>query len=367
MHRPPPARRGPGCPTGAVVLAALVALPILAAGVAAQPPPAARVADEIEVVEVLLDVLVTGPQGHVIVGLGKEDFVVEEEGRAVEIRSLSFYSNRRLLAPGAPMADVGLTEDRYFVLLIARPPSGPERDPLLIARLPGAGRACAEWVRRELLPNDHLAVAAFDGGLNLVRDFTRDPEAIADAIGRAATGRAPRRHWPTRIVAAAGPSLAGLMRDPDLRSRTTGITAALGELAGALAAIPGRKILILLGVEFPPAGSSADRRRQQAMIEALNGSNVAVYALDVTGRGRRPGLEHLTRATGGGYPFHGRDLLEPLREIERENSGFYLLSYRSAQPRGEGGYRRVVVRTTNPELRARARSGHGPRLDDGGR
>ena len=338
---------------------ALVLGLLLTAASIAQQQPAARIADEVEVLEVLLDVLVTDVEGHVIVGLGKEDFVVEEDGRPVEVESVSFYSNRRLLAPGAPADDVTVPEDRYFVFFFVRPPTGPARDPLLAARLPGAGRSCVEWVARHLLPNDHVAVATFDGGLNLVHDFTLDISAVEEAIRRAAAGRAPKKQWPTRIAASSGPSLAGLSADDTLRDRTATLDKALAELAAPLGGVPGRKLLIMLGGELPQAISGPQRRHRQAMIEALNGSNVAVYALDVTGRGRRPGVEQITRVTGGGYPFHGRDLVGPLEEIARENSGFYLLSYSSARPRGEGGYRRVEVRTTNPELRARSRSGYG--------
>ncbi len=341
------------------VLSALVAL--YAGSTPAQEEPAGRIEEELEVREVLLDVLVTGPQGHVIVGLGKDDFVVEEDGDPIEVESVSFYSNRRLLAPGAPADDAAVPEDRYFVFLFARPPMGPSRDPLLAARLPKAGRGCVEWVARHLLPNDHVAVATFDGGLNLVRDFTLDIGGIEEAIRRATRGKAPRKHWPTRTATASGPSLGSLFADDTVRDRTATLSKAMVQLAQPLGEVPGRKVLILLGADLPAAVSGPQRRDRQAMIEALNGSNVAVYALDVTGRGRRPGLEHVTRVTGGGYPFHGRDLVEPLREIERENSGFYLLSYRSAHRQGEGGYRRVAVRTTNPELEARARSGYGDR------
>ena len=334
-------------------------LALCAFGARAQQEPAARVEEQLEVREVLLDVLVTDPQGHVIVGLGKEDFVVEEDGRPVEVESVSFYSNRRLLAPGAAAEDAAVPEDRYFVFLFVRPPVGPERDPLLFARLPRAGNSCVEWVARHLLPNDHVAVATYDGALNLVRDFTLEVAGIEEAIRLAATGKAPRRHWPTRVEAASGPSIAGLFADDGLRARTAALSDAVVELARPLGELPGRKVLILLGADFPLYSSRAHRLDFERMIQALNGSNVAVYALDVTGRGRLPNLERLARLTGGGYPFHGRNLVEPLRAIARENSGFYLLSYRSSQPRGEAGYREVEVKTTNPELRARTRSGYG--------
>jgi VWFA-related protein len=339
---------------------ALLVLSALWAGLAVgQEEPAGRVEAALEVREVLLDVLVTDPQGHVIVGLGAEDFVVEEDGRPVAVESVSFYSNRRLLGPAAPAGDGVVPEDRTFIFLFVRPATGPARDPLLMARLPRAGGRCAEWVRRHLLPSDHVAVAVFDGALNPVRDFTVDPAEVEEALRRAATGSAPRQHWSTRIAPASGPSIAALFGDDGLRQRTASLAEAIAELARSLRGVPGRKVLILLGADFPPPLGWVERRDREAMVEALNGSNVAVYPLDVTGRGRRPGLEGLARATGGGYPFHGRDLVETLREIERENSGFYLLSYKSTQPPGEVGYRRVEVRTTNPELEARARSGYG--------
>ena len=119
-----------------------------------------------------------------------------------------------------------------------------------------------------------------------MRDFTLDLGDIEAAIRRAASGRAPRKHWPTRVEPASGPSIGSLFADDALRDRTADLSAA-----------------------------------------------------------------------------YGRDLVEPLHEIGRENSGFYLLSYRSPAAPGRGSYRRVEVRTTSPELEARARSGYGPRSD----
>ncbi|HVR10672.1 MAG TPA: hypothetical protein VMW75_21680, partial [Thermoanaerobaculia bacterium] len=63
---------------------------LMAAGTgsaAAQEPPQQpqpRFGEKIEVREVLLDALVTDAQGHVIVGLGKDDFVVRENGKRMD-------------------------------------------------------------------------------------------------------------------------------------------------------------------------------------------------------------------------------------------------------------------------------------------
>ena len=47
--------------------------------------------------EVLLDVLVTDAAGNVVVGLGPRDFVVEEDGRRVDVASATFYGSAELL------------------------------------------------------------------------------------------------------------------------------------------------------------------------------------------------------------------------------------------------------------------------------
>lgn len=50
--------------------------------------------DLIEVSEVLVDVIATDAEGEVVLGLGKDDFVIEEDGEAVEITGASFYATR---------------------------------------------------------------------------------------------------------------------------------------------------------------------------------------------------------------------------------------------------------------------------------
>ena len=85
--------------------------------------PRGEVSEELEVSEVLLDVLVTDKTGQVILGLGRDDFVVTEEGEPVEITGLTFYSSYELLGSKEPLEAQGLrvdeiAEDRYFILLV---------------------------------------------------------------------------------------------------------------------------------------------------------------------------------------------------------------------------------------------------------
>ena len=159
---------------------------------------------ELEVREVLLDVLVTDTDGNVIVGLDREDFIVEDEGRLVDVESVSFYSNRSYLGtaqetdpeslPPAPAPAEDLfqaPEDRYFVLLFYRPPVGTTADNRLYLRLPQAGKMAYQWLIEELLPNDHVAVASYHLGLELHHDFTRDRSRLGLAL-RSASRANPR-------------------------------------------------------------------------------------------------------------------------------------------------------------------------------
>lgn len=359
-----------------VSLAAAPGLP-WAGPVAAQPqerqtPPRSKPSFEgrVEVSEVLLDVLVTDPAGSVVIGLGEDDFEVEEDGEPVDLRSVSFYSNRHLLGgleeadtpvetPSATEPDV--SEHRYFVLFFYRPPlhaSGVSRDHFL--RLSEAGRRCFEWTVRELLPQDFVAVVAYGTQLELYHEFTRDRQRLADAIHRAALGKPPLPQWTSRAeMPDPEINLAALPEGEELRKQTQGgALDALRVLATALGEIQGRKNLVVFGADLPTESSREWLEGYPPMVEALNTHNVAAYTIGVAGNGLDPSLRKLAEDTGGEYSYRFSSFLDPLRRIAQETSGYYLLSYRSHHPAGESGYQEVTVRTVNPEFHVRSRNGY---------
>jgi hypothetical protein len=44
--------------------------------------------------------------------------------------------------------------------------------------------------------------------------------------------------------------------------------------------------------------------------------------------------------------------------VEKENNGYYLLSYNSRHPKGATGYQKINVTLKNPEFRIKAREGY---------
>lgn len=354
-------------------LLALAAIFALApAAVAQEPPRDERFGERVDVTEVLLDVLVTDRQGNVIVGLKEDDFVVEEEGNTIDLTGVTFYSNRRLLESQGEAAAKGIDvgqplQDRYFILFFDDQKDEAADFPQVLAQQIDAGREARQWVAKELLRNDWVAVVSYDKKLKVHTDFTRDRQALETAITNAVKGKDTDGNWPSRIKEGEGPSLAaGLPRGNELRDRTTLIYDGIRVLAEAAGKITGRKNLLLFTTGFGRVNSfgqyQPEPRDYPPMVQALNDNNVAVYAIDLV----PPGTEHvmasamnqLADETGGRYLFNFTSFASPLRQVTEETNGYYLLSYRATHPAGTKGYQKVTVRTTNPELRVRAREGY---------
>jgi VWFA-related protein len=335
--------------------------------------PQGQFTGKVNVNEVLLDVLVTDASGNVIVGLGKNDFVVRENGNPVDLTGVTFYSNRRLLESNPTLAKQGVsteqgTEDRYFILFFEDQKDTAQEAPRLISQQLEAAKRARGWVDGDMQPNDWVAVVSYDTRLKVQQDFTHDRKALIQAIGDAVKAKDPEGNYPSRIDTTKGPSLlAGLPKGQELRNKTPKIYDALQAIARSAGNIRGRKNLLLFTFGLPANQTTfgqfvPDKRYFLPTVNALNANNVAVYSLDLT----PPAIEHtlsdslnlMSNDTGGRYFFNVTNFSTPLDQIAKENNGYYLLSYQSEQPAGKSGFQNVTVTTTNPEFRVKARKGY---------
>ncbi|MFN7940000.1 MAG: VWA domain-containing protein [Thermoanaerobaculia bacterium] len=361
-------------PARAGIPALLTLVSALAPGApaGAQPPAAPVFEERVEVTEVLLDVLVTDRDGNVILGLKPGDFKISEDGRPVEVTGARFYSNRRFLE-SASASKVGVDpsevpQDRYFIVFLDDQRQASFDVPELMPRQLAAGRDAARWARTGLEPGDWLAVASFDTKLRLHQDFTRDREAAAAAIERAARGAEPPAAWPSRTSGETAPSLAAHLPPTarELRDQTPKIYDALAVLADASAAIEGRKNLMLFTIGFGRTNDFGlfvpDERFYRPMMERLNAANVAVYPIDLVPVGTRHPFSDsgnlLASDTGGKFLYDVLDFSVPLGEVARQNNGYYLVSFKSPHPAKATGFQDVEVRLASPEFRAVTRKGY---------
>ena len=352
---------------------ALAAMSLVTTLAGAQQEPASKpqFGGQASVNEVLLDAVVTDRQGNVVVGLGKDDFKVTEDGKPVQLQDVTFYSNRQLLASPEVAAKLGpkvdqVPVDRYFVLFFH---DSRTQLPRVTAQMMDAARWAKNWVKDDLTANDHVAVVSYDVRLHVQQDFSTNQKQILDAIDAALVGR----DVDTAAAAGGDPSslLAHLPSGKDLARKTTRIYGALQELARASGSIAGRKNLILFSIGFGEADNMGfyipDPRYYPQTVHTLNANNVAVYPIDlIPSSGFGPlrthvqsnSLSQIADDTGGHYYFDYVTPLIPLERVAEDNSGYYLLSYESPHPAAESGYQKVRVETTNPDFKVRAREGY---------
>ncbi|MEM9293156.1 MAG: VWA domain-containing protein [Acidobacteriota bacterium] len=323
--------------------------------------------DQVEVQEVLLDVLVMDDDGNAVVGLGPEDFRVKENGEARTVEQATFYSHRRFL-DAALVETLGVDpvpEDRLFVLAFYRPLSADSRTSGIFFRTREAVERASDWVWKQLAPTDWVAVVSYDSRLRVYQSFTRNREAMDAALERIAAGKKPTGQWKSRQAqeVEGAPRLGDLPTGNELRDATTTIYDGLSVVADALEGVPGRKNLVLFGLDFPVRNggptATVDTLRYEPMVQSLNDSNVAVYPIALSGRLAQDTLVQLAEDTGGAYAWSFPDFSVPLDRIARESNGYYLLSYQTSHPAGASGYQRVEVEASDPDLEVRARGGYG--------
>ncbi|HEV8629451.1 MAG TPA: VWA domain-containing protein [Thermoanaerobaculia bacterium] len=331
------------------------------------PPPAATptFGEQVEVSEVLLDAQVTDKEGNVIVGLGKDDFQVEEDGKPVALTDVRFYSSRPLIdVAGHPTTPA--ESQRFFILFFQDQRQLNAEAPGVLARELDAGRRARDWAGK-LGAGDYAAVVSFNSSLVVDADFTRDRKTLQGAIDEAIKGGSPAGNWPSRLPPEGQPSLLrNLPSGNAVRDASPTIEEALQTLARAAGKLVGRKNLILFATGFGNVNSFGqyvpDKQRYEPMMRALNDANVAVYAVDLFSADTEAPLEgalsNLANQTGGKYYQHLVSFATPLARIAEETTGYYLLAYQATHPRGTSGYQTVKVTVKNPGFRVKAREGY---------
>jgi VWFA-related protein len=339
-----------------------LALPTFTQEVPLHQPP---YGEQIDVNAVLLDVVVTDSKGNQILGLGKDDFIVQEDGVAQSVESVDYFTNRRNLdqrEENAPFKVERVREDRYFIFFFDK----PQNAATLFSELNRARQAALNFVNDEMQPTDYVAIVGHDMRLKVYSDFTNDKKQLERALNdvlRFGKGI-------TTAPAGDGPSLLRNANSRDLVDFTGTVYEGLDFLGESLRPIKARKNLVLFSpgivdrFETVRNGTIVNRSSEfDEALRSLNAANVAVYGVQLQDDpGIRPvfhqRLMELSDETGGRY-FQFNTSFDPaVQRIEQANSGYYLVTYSSKKPKGEKGYQKVSVKLKNPEFKVVARGGY---------
>ena len=205
-----------------------------------------------------------------------------------------------------------------------------------------AQEAAVGFVQPACKPDDMAQVIDFDSRVSILQQFTGDRPALETAIRQTVPNGSTSLHNAIYI------SLKELKK---VRAKSAERRAAAGD----------RRAVGRRGHVEPGAVRGSARAGQ-----ALRGGRSTpsrIRGRDFGARGFHEAefvLRQFAQETGGRafFPTAATELDDHLRQIADELAAQYALAYSSRNPRRDGQWRRIVVRTTKPELAARTKQGY---------
>ena len=288
------------------------ATPAAPAAQAGKPTDDEIISVDVNLVNILFNV--ADKKGKFVTNLKKEDFRVYEDDRIQNITNFSSESNLPLT----------------IALLVDT--SGSIRDKLKFEE-----DAAIEFFYSTLQRGkDRACVISFDSGVDLIQDFTDDPEKLANKVRQIRTG--------------GGTSLYDAL-----------FLAVTKQLAGQ----QGRRVVILI----TDGDDNSSRVSLTETLEAAQKNDVTIYSISTNSaaffgskeqeRGDKT-LKRFSEETGGKpfFPLKIQDLASSFLDIHDELRSQYQIGYRTSNARQDGTFRKIRIDVTDKKYKARARSGY---------
>ena len=301
---------------------ALAAAILLLAGwrpSSAQAPPARPLQPSfrtgIDVVS--LNITVTTPDQQFVTDLDERDFQVYEDGVQQQI---SFFTRSQLPIALSLLLDTSASMD----------------DKMTTAQNAAIGFA------RRLRAEDLAQVVDFDSRVTILQGFTNDGASLEKAIRGTAAGGSTSMYNAIYIALNEMKKLRAQSAE-DIRRRAI-VVLSDGEDTSSL--LPFEEVLELAKRAETVVYTIGIRSRDQG---GTRGFREAEFV-----------LKQLAHETGGRsfFPTSVEELPTIYTLIASELSSQYTVGYTSKNPRRDGGWRRVVVRTTRPNVITRTKQGY---------
>ncbi len=291
--------------------------------------------------EVVVDVVVTKNNGEPVMGLGKQDFAVLEDGKP---QSIDFFEERSIntptpgAIPSMPSMPAGMHTN------VPPAPQGDAVNVLLLDTLNTEPQQQA-YVHREVLdflthmqPGTRVAIFMLGSKLRFVQGFTADTSVLIAALNDKQSGLKVGKNHASRsrsdeaddastvtqlqVMQASPFAIAAIQqaqadsRAFDYGARASMTFEALNYLGHYLAGVPGRKNLIWFASSFPviifPSSEQRQTMKQNAAVpgyldkvrttaDLFTISRIAVYPIDAEGMM----TEHVGEAEAAGPGLNG--------------------------------------------------------------
>jgi len=250
---------------------------------------------------------------RLVTGLARDDFRVLEDGVPQAIR------------------DFEAQTDLPLTVAIAIDVSGSIRARLLFEQ-----EAAIEFFYATIEPTRDMGMlVTFDSAVELLQEFTSQPELLAEGVGRIRAGGG------TALYDAVFLAINEIARQPE-----------------------GRRVLIVIS----DGDDNASRVSLTEALELAQRNDVAIYTISTNSadgggseqeRGDRT-LRRFAAGTGGRafFPFRLEELAVNFQEISEELRSQYALTYVSTNPLQDGSYREIEIQTSDDDYDVSVRPGY---------
>lgn len=337
--------------------------------------------------------------GAVVRGLTAKDFTILENGKPQHISSFDFES----VDEAAPLNEATINGQSIFNAKtgVARPEE--LRDHRLIVLffdltsmqpedIERAQEAAQHYINKQMQPADIVAVVSLDTDLSLDQDFTQNKKLLLDAVNRysgaSSSGLQSGATSTTNQVEDATAFSPDESEFNDLN--TDRELFAITTIAKSLSGITEKKSMLYFSGGIQRDGIENQASLRSAINSAVR-ANLSIYSVDARGleaigplgdastgslRGAngyngtalqnnldsnfntQEVMDTLSSDTGGKAFFDSNDFSPAFQQIQHDTSAYYVLGFRSTDPRRDGRYRRLSIKVDRSDVKIEYRRGY---------
>ena len=360
----------------------------LTAAAVAQEAPVLRVNTRLVEVDVVVH-----SKDSAVEDLKQDDFTILDNGKPQKIASFNVVSSKATAGKSIPLPP-GAVSNR--ITMSGQEPAGTT---VVLYDTLNTATEDQAWARQEMLRyletlerGDHFALYSLGKVLEVIQDFTDDPQVIMRAARRSRPESSADRTADdlTADLLASAPDLGDdiangmqhnaimLMQDNAQSNRAEITGKAMELIAKHLQGLPGRKKLIWISSSF--AAQTTDVRSHNGRdtiehkefsreiskaVHALNDANVAVYPIDPKPIDAvaflRPGIDAMNLFAGGtgGRAFYViSDVAKAIKTAVEDTEITYALGFYPGDIKLDGSYHSLSVKVARKGVDLRARKGY---------
>jgi VWFA-related protein len=278
--------------------------------------------------------------GQLIPNLNKEDFKIYEDGRQQTIQRFSRETDLPLTL--GLLIDISASQERLIDI---------ER------------QAASAFFSSVIRPKDEAFLISFGKSTDLLQDYTNSPRllsaALQDLRGDGQTpmiGRGPIPNVNTGPIPTSGTPKGTLLFDAIYLASNEKLKNEVG-----------RKALVLI-TDGDDQGSFYNRKTATEAAQRADAIVYSIYYVDryfymsagMIGSGGEGDLRKISEETGGHvFSVNGKHPLNQVfKEIQDEMRNQYSIGYVSTNPKKDGTFRHIEIKTNQSEYRVQARNGY---------